>query len=139
MTKVILLFWMVALTITSVSSQNFYPRKLILNQTDTVIVITPVQLQKINLGLNKMRSYEKINLNYAKQLLIADSLNKVLYNTVEAQESVIKLKGDQFEASQDAINALEESMREQQKRNRRTLWGVGAGCTAIGILLGLIL
>ena len=81
-------------------------------------MITPVQLQKINLGLNKMRSYEKINLNYAKQLLIADSLNKVLYNTVEAQESVIKLKNDQFEASQDAINALEESMREQQKRNR---------------------
>ena len=102
-------------------------------------MITPVQLQKINLGLNKMRSYEKINLNYAKQLLIADSLTQVLYNTVEAQDSVSKLKSDQFEASQDAINALEESMREQQKRNRRTLWGVGAGCTAIGILLGLIL
>lgn len=86
-----------------------------------------------------MRSYEKINLNYAQQLLIADSLNKVLYNTVEAQESVIKLKNDQFEASQNAITTLEQSMREQQKRNKRALWGVGAGCTAIGILLGLIL
>ena len=135
----ILCFWILVSTITSSFCQNTYPRKMILNQTDTVVVITPVQLVKINRGLNKVRILETLNENYLARLVVSDSLNKVLTGTIETQETVILLWKEHGKTSEEIINTLEDSMREQQRRNKRTLWGVGAGCAAAGILIGLIL
>lgn len=135
----ILCFWILVSTITSSFCQNTYPRKMILNQTDTVVVITPVQLVKINRGLNKVRMLETLNENYLARLVVSDSLNKVLTGTIETQETVILLWKEHGKTSEEIINTLEDSMREQQRRNKRTLWGVGAGCAAAGILIGLIL
>lgn len=135
----ILCFWILVSTITSSFCQNTYPRKMILNQTDTVVVITPVQLVKINRGLNKVRMLETLNENYLARLVVSDSLNKVLTGTIETQETVISLWKEHGKTSEEIINTLEDSMREQQRRNKRTLWGVGAGCAAAGILIGLIL
>ena len=135
----ILCFWILVSTITSSFCQNTYPRKMILNQTDTVVVITPVQLVKINRGLNKVRILETLNENYLARLVVSDSLNKVLTGTIETQETVISLWKEHGKTSEEIINTLEDSMREQQRRNKRTLWGVGAGCAAAGILIGLIL
>ena len=134
----ILCFWILVSTITSSFCQNTYPRKMILNQTDTIVVITPVQLVKINRGLNKVRMLETLNENYLARLVVSDSLNKVLTGTIETQETVILLWKEHGKTSEE-INTLEDSMREQQRRNKRTLWGVGAGCAAAGILIGLIL
>ena len=135
----ILCFWILVSTITSSFCQNTYPRKMILNQTDTVVVITPVQLVKINRGLNKVRMLETLNENYLARLAVSDSLNKVLTGTIETQETVILLWKEHGKTSEEIINTLEDSMRDQQRRNKRTLWGVGAGCAAAGILIGLIL
>ena len=135
----ILCFWILVSTITSSFCQNTYPRKMILNQTDTVVVITPVQLVKINRGLNKVRMLETLNENYLARLVVSDSLNKVLTGTIETQKTVISLWKEHGKTSEEIINTLEDSMREQQRRNKRTLWGVGAGCAAAGILIGLIL
>ena len=135
----ILCFWILVSTITSSFCQNTYPRKMIMNQTDTVVVITPVQLVMINRGLNKVRMLETLNENYLARLVVSDSLNKVLTGTIETQETVILLLKEHGKTSEEIINTLEDSMREQQRRNKRTLWGVGACCAAAGILIGLIL
>ena len=102
-------------------------------------MITPVQLVKINRGLNKVRMLETLTENYLARLVVSDSLNKVLTGTIETQETVILLWKEHGKTSEEIINTLEDSMREQQRRNKRTLWGVGAGCAAAGILIGLIL
>lgn len=82
---------------------------------------------------------ETLNENYLARLVVSDSLNKVLTGTIETQETVILLWKEHGKTSEEIINTLEDSMREQQRRNKRTLWSVGAGCAAAGILIGLIL
>lgn len=60
---------------------------------------------------------ETLNENYLARLVVSDSLNKVLTGTIETQETVILLWKEHGKTSEEIINTLEDSMREQQRRN----------------------
>lgn len=141
--KRLILSWLMATLITTLSfSQSIYPKKVLIGN-DTIVAVTEPQLKVINRSLN---DYTHLQDAY-----------KILQVDLSAQDSIIHLQSlecqalDSLVRSQDLkIDFIKKDYTEQlkyekslftqyKKKSRKTTIGVGVGGTLLGFILGVLL
>lgn len=118
--------------------QTTYP-KVILWNNDTIVAISPSQLQSINVTI---ANYEALKKSY--------SINQSLLNTTDSINLLLQEKTRSYEAIIESTNTLKEDLEHsfqdyikqttiKEKRSRLITIGVGVGGTLIGTTLGVLL
>ena len=125
--------------ITSSFSQSTYP-KIILNEGDTVVAVTPNQLVRINRDLNSFNYLQKSYLNIVNQLSVADSLNTVQKQMLSTQDEILAVESLKFERVMLVNDNLRTTFKKEKKetRNKALLIGGGVGLS-IGFIVGVII
>ena len=120
-------------------SQSTYP-KIILNEGDTVVAVTPNQLVRINRDLNNFNYLQKSYLNIVNQLSVADSLNTVQKQMLSTQDEILAVESLKFERVMSVNDNLRTTFKKEKKetRNRALLIGGGVGLS-IGFIVGVII
>lgn len=120
-------------------SQNTYP-KIILNEGDTVVAVTPNQLVRINRDLNNFNYLQKSYLNIVNQLSVADSLNTVQKQMLSTQDEILAVESLKFERVMLVNDNLRTTFKKEKKetRNKALLIGGGVGLS-IGFIVGVII
>lgn len=120
-------------------SQNTYP-KIILNEGDTVVAVTPNQLVRINRDLNSFNYLQKSYLNIVNQLSVADSLNTVQKQMLSMQDEILAVESLKFERVMLVNDNLRTIFKKEKKetRNKALLIGGGVGLS-IGFIVGVII
>lgn len=120
-------------------SQSTYP-KIILNEGDTVVAVTPNQLVRINRDLNNFNYLQKSYLNIVKQLSVADSLNTVQKQMLSTQDEILAVESLKFERVMSVNDNLRTTFKKEKKetRNKALLIGGGVGLS-IGFIVGVII
>lgn len=120
-------------------SQNTYP-KIILNEGDTVVAVTPNQLVRINRDLNSFNYLQKSYLNIVNQLSVADSLNTVQKQMLSMQDEILAVESLKFERVMLVNDNLRTTFKKEKKetRNKALLIGGGVGLS-IGFIVGVII
>ena len=120
-------------------SQNTYP-KIILNEGDTVVAVTPNQLVRINRDLNSFNYLQKSYLNIVNQLSVADSLNTVQKQMLSTQDEILAVESLKFERVMLVNDNLRTTFKKDKKetRNKALLIGAGVGLS-IGVIVGVII
>ncbi len=120
-------------------SQNTYP-KIILNEGDTVVAVTPNQLVRINRDLNSFNYLQKSYLNIVNQLSVADSLNTVQKQMLSTQDEILAVESLKFERVMLVNDNLRTTFKKEKKetRNKALLIGGGVGLS-IGFIVGVII
>ena len=120
-------------------SQNTYP-KIILNEGDTVVAVTPNQLVRINRDLNNFNYLQKSYLNIVNQLSVADSLNTVQKQMLSTQDEILAVESLKFERVMLVNDNLRTIFKKEKKetRNKALLIGGGVGLS-IGFIVGVII
>ena len=120
-------------------SQNTYP-KIILNEGDTVVAVTPNQLVRINRDLNSFNYLQKSYLNIVNQLSVADSLNTVQKQMLSTQDEILDVESLKFERVMLVNDNLRTIFKKEKKetRNKALLIGGGVGLS-IGFIVGVII
>lgn len=120
-------------------SQNTYP-KIILNEGDTVVAVTPNQLVRINRDLNSFNYLQKSYLNIVNQLSVADSLNTVQKQMLSTQDEILAVESLKFERVMLVNDNLRTIFKKEKKktRNKALLIGGGVGLS-IGFIVGVII
>lgn len=120
-------------------SQNTYP-KIILNEGDTVVAVTPNQLVRINRDLNSFNYLQKSYLNIVNQLSVADSLNTVQKQILSTQDEILAVESLKFERVMSVNDNLRTTFKKEKKetRNKALLIGGGVGLS-IGFIVGVII
>lgn len=120
-------------------SQNTYP-KIILNEGDTVVAVTPNQLVRINRDLNSFNYLQKSYLNIVNQLSVADSLNTVQKQMLSSQDEILAVESLKFERVMLVNDNLRTIFKKEKKetRNKALLIGGGVGLS-IGFIVGVII
>lgn len=120
-------------------SQSTYP-KIILNEGDTVVAVTPNQLVRINRDLNSFNYLQKSYLNIVKQLSVADSLNTVQKQMLSTQDEILAVESLKFERVMLVNDNLRTTFKKEKKetRNKALLIGGGVGLS-IGFIVGVII
>lgn len=120
-------------------SQNTYP-KIILNEGDTVVAVTPNQLVRINKDLNSFNYLQKSYLNIVNQLSVADSLNTVQKQMLSTQDEILAVESLKFERVMLVNDNLRTTFKKEKKetRNKALLIGGGVGLS-IGFIVGVII
>lgn len=120
-------------------SQSTYP-KIILNEGDTVVAVTPNQLVRINRDLNSFNHLQKSYLNIVNQLSVADSLNTVQKQMLSTQDEILAVESLKFERVMLVNDNLRTTFKKEKKetRNKALLIGGGVGLT-IGFIVGVII
>lgn len=130
---------MALLMIMSSFSQSTYP-KIILNEGDTVVAVTPNQLVRINRDLNSFNYLQKSYLNIVNQLSVADSLNTVQKQMLSTQDEILAVESLKFERVMLVNDNLRTTFKKEKKetRNKALLIGGGVGLS-IGFIVGVII
>lgn len=120
-------------------SQSTYP-KIILNEGDTVVAVTPNQLVRINRDLNSFNYLQKSHLNIVNQLSVADSLNTVQKQMLSTQDEILAVESLKFERVMLVNDNLRTTFKKEKKetRNKALLIGGGVGLS-IGFIVGVII
>ena len=120
-------------------SQSTYP-KIILNEGDTVVAVTPNQLVRINRDLNSLNYLQKSYLNIVNQLSVADSLNTVQKQMLSTQDEILAVESLKFERVMLVNDNLRTTFKKEKKetRNKALLIGGGVGLS-IGFIVGVII
>lgn len=120
-------------------SQSTYP-KIILNEGDTVVAVTPNQLVRINRDLNSLNYLQKSYLNIVNQLSVADSLNTVQKQMLSTQDEILAVESLKFERVMSVNDNLRTTFKKEKKetRNKALLIGGGVGLS-IGFIVGVII
>lgn len=120
-------------------SQSTYP-KIILNEGDTVVAVTPNQLVRINKDLNSFNYLQKSYLNIVNQLSVADSLNTVQKQMLSTQDEILAVESLKFERVMSVNDNLRTTFKKEKKetRNKALLIGGGVGLS-IGFIVGVII
>lgn len=120
-------------------SQSTYP-KIILNEGDTVVAVTPNQLVRINRDLNSFSYLQKSYLNIVNQLSVADSLNTVQKQMLSTQDEILAVESLKFERVMLVNDNLRTTFKKEKKetRNKALLIGGGVGLS-IGFIVGVII
>ena len=120
-------------------SQSTYP-KIILNEGDTVVAVTPNQLVRINKDLNSFNYLQKSYLNIVNQLSVADSLNTVQKQMLSTQDEILAVESLKFERVMLVNDNLRTTFKKEKKktRNKALLIGGGVGLS-IGFIVGVII
>ncbi len=120
-------------------SQSTYP-KIILNEGDTVVAVTPNQLVRINRDLNSFNYLQKSYLNIVNQLSVADSLNTVQKQMLSTQDEILAVESLKFERVMSVNDNLRTTFKKEKKetRNKALLIGGGVGLS-IGFIVGVII
>lgn len=120
-------------------SQSTYP-KIILNEGDTVVAVTPNQLVRINRDLNSFNYLQKSYLNIVNQLSAADSLNTVQKQMLSTQDEILAVESLKFERVMSVNDNLRTTFKKEKKetRNKALLIGGGVGLS-IGFIVGVII
>lgn len=120
-------------------SQSTYP-KIILNEGDTVVAVTPNQLVRINRDLNSFNYLQKSYLNIVNQLSVADSLNTVQKQMLSTQDEILAVESLKFERVMLVNDNLRTIFKKEKKetRNKALLIGGGVGLS-IGFIVGVII
>lgn len=120
-------------------SQSTYP-KIILNEGDTVVAVTPNQLVRINRDLNSFNYLQKSYLNIVNQLSVADSLNIVQKQMLSTQDEILAVESLKFERVMSVNDNLRTTFKKEKKetRNKALLIGGGVGLS-IGFIVGVII
>lgn len=120
-------------------SQSTYP-KIILNEGDTVVAVTPNQLVRINRDLNSFNYLQKSYLNIVNQLSVADSLNTVQKQMLSTQDEILAVESLKFERVMSMNDNLRTTFKKEKKetRNKALLIGGGVGLS-IGFIVGVII
>lgn len=120
-------------------SQSTYP-KIILNEGDTVVAVTPNQLVRINRDLNNFNYLQKSYLNIVNQLSVADSLNTVQKQMLSTQDEILAVESLKFERVMSVNDNLRTTFKKEKKetRNKALLIGGGVGLS-IGFIVGVII
>lgn len=120
-------------------SQSTYP-KIILNEGDTVVAVTPNQLVRINRDLNSFNYLQKSYLNIVNQLSVADSLNTVQKQMLSTQDEILAVESLKFERVMLVNDNLRTTFKKEKKetRNKALLIGGGVGLS-IGFIVGVII
>lgn len=120
-------------------SQNTYP-KIILNEGDTVVAVTPNQLVRINRDLNSFNYLQKSYLKIVNQLSVADSLNTVQKQMLSTQDEILAVESLKFERVMLMNDNLRTIFKKKKKetRNKALLIGGGVGLS-IGFIVGVII
>lgn len=120
-------------------SQSTYP-KIILNEGDTVVAVTPNQLVRINMDLNSFNYLQKSYLNIVNQLSVADSLNTVQKQMLSTQDEILAVESLKFERVMLVNDNLRTTFKKEKKetRNKALLIGGGVGLS-IGFIVGVII
>lgn len=120
-------------------SQSTYP-KIILNEGDTVVAVTPNQLVRINKDLNSFNYLQKSYLNIVNQLSVADSLNTVQKQMLSTQDEILAVESLKFERVMLVNDNLRTIFKKEKKetRNKALLIGGGVGLS-IGFIVGVII
>lgn len=119
-------------------SQTSYP-KVIIEDSDTLVMVTIPQLQKINLGINELQALRTENTILQGQLECSDSLIITMRNSIIVRDSLVTLQKLKYDESQKMCESLEKSLSLQKKKHMGTAIGVGAGCTLLGIIIGVLI
>ena len=124
------------MTITSSYSQNSFPKKIVLNR-DTVIAISPVQLQTINQKLLQLAMYKEVAADCGNSVA---TLNKNIEqaNTLIAQQNeLIAFQKKQIndlnkldDYSNQNIDVLKKQLKLQKQRTAKAVF-IGSGVTAL--------
>ena len=120
-------------------SQSTYP-KIILNEGDTVVAVTPNQLVRINKDLNSFNYLQKSYLNIVNQLSVADSLNTVQKQMLSTQDEILAVESLKFERVMLVNDNLRTTFKKEKKetRNKALLIGGGVGLSR-GFIVGVII
>ena len=120
-------------------SQSTYP-KIILNEGDTVVAVTPNQLVRINRDLNSFNYLQKSYLSIVNQLSVADSLNTVQKQMLSTQDEILAVESLKFERVMSVNDNLRTTFKKEKKetRNKALLIGGGVGLS-IGFIVGVII
>lgn len=120
-------------------SQSTYP-KIILNEGDTVVAVTPNQLVRINRDLNSFNYLQKSYLNIVNQLSVTDSLNTVQKQMLSTQDEILAVESLKFERVMLVNDNLRTTFKKEKKetRNKALLIGGGVGLS-IGFIVGVII
>lgn len=120
-------------------SQSTYP-KIILNEGDTVVAVTPNQLVRINRDLNSFNYLQKSYLNIVNQLSVADSLSTVQKQMLSTQDEILAVESLKFERVMLVNDNLRTTFKKEKKetRNKALLIGGGVGLS-IGFIVGVII
>lgn len=122
-------------------SQNYYPKKILLNK-DTCVIIKASQLKEVNIRLVnysylKERFYiteksleETLSLSLKKDILISDYKGQIIFN-----DSIYK-KLEEKDLQNKKENAILQTDLKQSKKNVRKAGIAGFG---LGVLLVLLI
>ena len=120
-------------------SQSTYP-KIILNEGDTVVAVTPNQLVRINRDLNSFNYLQKSYLNIVNQLSVADSLNTVQKQMLSTQDEILAVESLKFERVMLVNDNLRTTFKKEKKETRNKALLIGGGvCLSIGFIVGVII
>jgi hypothetical protein len=123
------------LTNTLSYSQNYYPKKIVLTG-DTLVLITPLQLSRINTALLYGQRDKMVIGNLRNQLL---SISELLLNRSK-MERLQELKYNKLEQKLNANVVLSEHKKvvanREYKRKKKNAFLIGGG---VGLVLGILL
>lgn len=121
----------------SVFCQTIYPKKVIL-ESDTVVLLSPVQIKKIN-SIIVDRDFLEKELQVAQQILLCkDSLCMVKDLQIKNYESVVENYNKSLENMQSITTEQEKIIQEQNKKIFRNSLLYGGSGIVVGLIIGLI-
>lgn len=126
--------------LTSISAfcQTSYP-KMIIEGTDTLVVLTTGQVIKINRTINKARFLEVENNILAEQSLVMDSIVAYYKNIVLSQDSIILFKEEKYEAAEKFVESLKEDIKREKKNSNKKAIRVGVISALVGAVIGTVI
>ena len=119
-------------------SQSTYP-KILMNDGDTVVAITPPQLLTVNRHLNSYIHLKKMTELLQMDILVSDSLIRSQKTVMQKQDSITLFQKIQVNESIRFVDDLESQLKKQKKTSRKNAIFTGLGCTVIGVIAGILI
>lgn len=133
------------LTVTLGYSQNIYPKKIVLS-SDTVVIITPLQLKSINQKLTERKilkeSVSDIQTHYTQQNLYIKKMNTLSEDKtkliIKQNQQIADLKNISDNADKNMELMRKEISNQKRKKFTSTIKWVGITMAATATVVSLI-
>ena len=106
-----------------ITSQNIYPKAIIQNN-DTLILITKPQLLQTNIIFSEHNVYKQKQQLLYELLSVKDSLISNKDNQINNYKSIIKIQEDKFNSEQKYSDKLYKDLKKSNKIKKLTIYAI---------------
>ena len=129
---------MAMLITTSSFCQNTYPKAIVWNE-DTIVAITPTQLQQINITITNYETLQQTCQKLTDIITVSDSISRSQENIIANHKAIIEKQEKSYQELHSSYQYYIDEAIKKEKRSRLITIGVGVGGTLIGTALGVLL